>query len=185
MTDTQEPTMSETWKLRNFHRLPFTYQPEVIWSQHVSITTRDYDVFDAFIVFDILEHVFPTLFARLLGLFICRAGLGSHCISPGAEAAIDRTNRSGQEQDFARISMDETWYRRVLFFAQGVESERRVIGNNATLEGNELKPDGVVERVVPIDARENIRRELDSHGRHFQCCLCFLNKVVSGADMLE
>ena len=80
--------------------------------------------------------------------------------------------------------MDETWNWGVLFFTQGIESERRMIWNDATLEGNELKSDGIVKRVIPVDAREDVGRELDGHGCHFQCCFGFPNEVIFGANML-
>ena len=59
------------------------------------------------------------------------------------------------------------------------------IGNHTALERDELHPDGVIERVLPVDAGENVRRKFDSHRRHFERSLGFLNELVLCANMLQ
>lgn len=62
-----------------------------------------------------------------------------------------------QKQNLVRVTVDEPLDGRVGLLVERVERQHGVVRDHARLEGDELAHDGVVPRVVPVDAAEYVR----------------------------
>ncbi len=114
---------------------------------------------------DVCERVLPLLGRLGQRHFVDVLGVGADRVAARAEAAVHRTDVERQKERLVDVAVDQPGHRRVLLFVQRVERQARMIGKKRRGERNELPPDRVVDRIVPIDEGDRIRRDSHRHRR--------------------
>lgn len=64
--------------------------------------------------------------------------------------------RLTQEQDFVRVAMHESWYRRVFHLVQRVQLSEAMIIDHCGFQREVLSDYRIVEWVLPVDDAENV-----------------------------
>ena len=83
--------------------------------------------------------------------FVDVLGVGADRVAARAEAAVDRARVERQKQRLVDVAVNEARHRRVVLLVQRVERQARMVGQQRAGERNELPPDRIVVRIVPVD----------------------------------
>ena len=92
--------------------------------------------------------------------------------------------RLTKEQSLIGVAMDQAAHGRVGMLMERVESQLRVVGQHPGLDRNELAEHGIVARIGPVDAAEDVRGHASRHGGGLDAVDHVRHKLVAGLDLL-
>lgn len=96
---------------------------------------------------------------------------------------MDQT-RNGYNES-ADISVKQEILTAIFLFVQRVEADTLVIWENGARKWDELFPHGVIESIMPIHSRQNVRCESDRHWSELDSRYSIVDEVCLTAYILE